>query len=44
MHTEGTASMPNGDFSTLTATQRAWLTYLAAASVYAFALLLITHV
>ena len=36
--------MLNGDFSGLTATQRAWLSYFAAASVYAFVLFLITHV
>ena len=43
MHKEGTTSMLNGDFSALTANQRAWMSYLAAASVYAFALFLITH-
>jgi hypothetical protein len=36
--------MLNGDFSALTANQRAWLSYLAAASVYGVVLFLITHV
>jgi hypothetical protein len=36
--------MLNGDFSALTANQRAWLSYLAAAAVYCMALFLITHV
>jgi hypothetical protein len=44
MHKEGTTSMLHGDFSALTATQRAWLSYLAAASLYGFVLFLITHI
>jgi hypothetical protein len=35
--------MRNGYFSALSGNQRAWLSYLAAASVYGVVLFLITH-
>jgi hypothetical protein len=40
----GPISMLHGSISALTANQRAWMSYLAAASVYGLVLFLITHV
>jgi hypothetical protein len=36
--------MLNGDFSALSANQRAWLSYIAAVTVCCFVLIFMTHV
>jgi hypothetical protein len=35
--------MLNGDFSALSANQRAWLSYIAAVAVCCFVLIVMTH-